>query len=96
MGYADGYLRALGNRAEAAIQGQRVPVVGRISMDLITLDVTEAPESALRFGAPVEMIGETVTLDELAAAGDTIAYEILTGLGERLHRAYLGEGGDPR
>lgn len=95
MGYGDGYLRALGNRAEAAIQGQRVPVVGRISMDLITLDVTEAPESALDFGAPVEMIGETVTLDELAAAGDTIAYEILTGLGERLHRAYLGERGDP-
>ncbi len=91
MGYADGYIRALGNVAEAAIQGRRVPVVGRISMDLITLDVTEVPSCALGFGAPVEMLGPTISLDELATAGGTIAYELLTGLGARLHRAYVGE-----
>ena len=93
MGYADGYIRTLGNVAEAVIQGRRVPVVGRISMDLITLDVTEVADGALEFGAPVEMIGATIGLDELAEAGDTIAYELLTGLGPRLHRAYLGEAG---
>ena len=57
----------------------------------ITLDVTEVAPSALGFGASVEMIGATIGLYELAAAGGTIAYELLTGLGARLHRAYTGE-----
>jgi alanine racemase len=89
IGYADGYPRNLGNRAAAAIGGRRVPVVGRVSMDLISLDVTGVPRDAAEVGAAVELIGPAVGLDEVAAAADTISYEILTGLGRRLAREYV-------
>src|SRR5262249_39748257 len=59
-GYADGYPRALGNRGSAAIAGTRVPVVGRVSMDLTCVDVTALPRDVARVGAPVELIGATV------------------------------------
>ena len=89
-GYADGYLRALGNRAMASLAGRKAPVVGRVSMDLITLDVTDADEGAARPGALVDLIGGGAPIDEVAAAADTIAYELLTRLGSRFHRAYIG------
>jgi len=89
-GYADGYPRCLGNRAAAAIAGRRVPVVGRVSMDLTCVDVTALPADAARVGDAVELIGSTVPLEEVAAAAGTIGYEILTGLGSRLVREYVG------
>ena len=89
-GYADGYLRALGNRAMAGLGGRLVPVVGRVSMDLMTLDVTDAEEGAARPGALVDLIGGTAPIDEVASTGGTIAYELLTRLGSRFHRAYRG------
>jgi alanine racemase len=90
VGYADGYLRALSNRGSARIGGQRVPVVGRVSMDLITLDVTAVSREAARPGACADLIDAEVDVDAVAAAAGTIGYEILTALGRRYHRVYRG------
>jgi alanine racemase len=89
-GYADGYPRALGNRGAAALAGRRVPVVGRVSMDLLCLDVTGVPPDLACVGAPVELIGGTIGVDEVAALAGTISYEILTGLSPRMRREYRG------
>jgi alanine racemase len=88
-GYADGYLRALGNAGHASIDGTRVPVVGRVSMDLITIDVTDLPETRVQPGQAVDLIGDGCDLDTLAAEAGTIGYEILTSLGARYARRYL-------
>jgi alanine racemase len=90
VGYADGYPRALGNRASAAVRGERVPVVGRVSMDLLCVDVGRLPRAAVAVGDEVELIGPTVGVDEVAEAAGTISYEVLTGLGRRLAREYRG------
>jgi alanine racemase len=89
VGYADGYLRSLGNRGTAAVAGVRVPVVGRVSMDLITLDVSALPAGAVQSGTAVELLGGAVPIDELARAAGTISYEILSSLGTRLQRVYV-------
>jgi alanine racemase len=90
VGYADGYPRCLGNRGQAAVRGVRVPVVGRVSMDLLCVDVGALPAGTVREGDEVELIGPTVALDEVAETAGTISYEILTGLGRRLTRRYRG------
>jgi len=89
LGYADGVMRALGNKGSAAIGGVRVPFVGRVSMDLLTLDVSDVPQRALETGAEVELFGDTISLDEFASAAGTANYEILTRLGSRLPRLYV-------
>ncbi|MXP63740.1 alanine racemase [Roseomonas sp. M0104] len=86
-GYADGYPRALSGRSFATAAGRPVQLVGRISMDLITLDVTDVPELAQ--GDRVELIGPQQTPDDIAARTGTIGYEILTSLGARYRRRYL-------
>ncbi|WP_044560087.1 alanine racemase [Azospirillum sp. B4] len=88
VGYADGWPRCLGNRGAAYIAGIRVPIVGRVSMDSITLDVTDVPETHLHPGAPVELIGPHQTIDQVAADAGTISYEILTQLSRRYERHY--------
>jgi alanine racemase len=89
LGYADGLLRALGNRGAGAIGGRKAPIVGRVSMDLMTLDVTDIP--ALAPGAEIELLGDTILLDDVAAAAGTAAYEVLTRLGGgRVARVYEG------
>ncbi|MEQ9170657.1 MAG: alanine racemase [Rhodospirillales bacterium] len=88
VGYADGYLRSLGNRATAFIGDYEAPLVGRVSMDLITIDVTAVPEAQCRPGMTVDLIGKHHTVDDLAAQAGTIGYEILTSLGRRYHRVY--------
>jgi alanine racemase len=90
VGYADGYLRSLSNRGSAWLGDRRVPVVGRVSMDLITLDVTGASAEAARPGAFVDLIGADLSTDAVAQAAGTIGYEILTSLGRRYHRVYRG------
>jgi alanine racemase len=80
-------MRALGNRGAGAIDGSRAPVAGRVSMDLITLDVTGIPSAEV--GTEVEFIGDTISLDEIASAAGTATYEILTSLGKRLSRDYV-------
>ncbi len=91
-GYADGYLRSLSGRGTAHLGGFPVPVVGRVSMDLITLDVTRVPEA--RPGDMVDLIGPHHDVDALAAEAGTIGYEILTALGRRYRRHYVNGGGD--
>lgn len=86
-GYADGYLRALSGRATGRIAGVGVPLVGRVSMDLLTFDVTDAP--GLRPGDMLSLLDAILTPDDLAAAAGTIGYEILTALGTRYQRVYL-------
>ncbi len=87
-GYADGVLRAAFPRAYGCFAGRRLPVVGRISMDLTLFDVTDLPDA--RPGAMIEIIGANVLLDEAAKAAGTIAYELLTRLGARAERVYKG------
>ncbi|MBO6757051.1 MAG: alanine racemase [Roseibium sp.] len=92
-GYADGLLRLAGSSDEtrgsyAMLEGHRLPLVGRISMDLIALDVTDAPEHLCHRGAFVEMLGPNVPAADLAAHARTIDYEYLTSLGRRFHRRY--------
>lgn len=91
VGYADGYPRNLGNRFWAAHAGLRLPVVGRVSMDLLCLDASAVPRGRIAVGDYVELIGPTVGLDELAAAAGTLSYEVLTRLGARLERRYVSK-----
>jgi len=88
VGYADGYHRVLGGRADVALGGILCPVVGRVSMDLITVDVTDVPGAAI--GDWCEVIGPDVPVEDLAALAGTNGYEILTSLGRRFHRVYRG------
>jgi len=89
IGYADGYTRSASNRASARIGGVCVPVVGRISMDMITLDVSDLPEANAQPGTLVDLIGGDYPVDAFAADAGTIGYEILTSLGRRYHRHYV-------
>ena len=95
LGYADGYPRSLSGRGFCCLGGFRVPVVGRVSMDLVTLDVSSAPPELAFPGAEVDVIGGPVPIDDLAAAGGTIAYELLAALGgARYRREYVSGGAD--
>lgn len=87
LGYADGLMRVLGNRGKAAIGGALVPIIGHVSMDMITLDVSalKAPPAV---GDDVEFLGDTISLETLAADCGTISYEILTSLSRRARRLY--------
>jgi alanine racemase len=92
-GYADGYFRAGSSNdgtrgAEVIVAGKRCPVAGRISMDLLAVDVTDLEKNAVRRGHLVTLIGEGITLDELAHHFGTIGYEVLTALGSRYTRVY--------
>ncbi len=92
-GYADGFLRALsgpsGTPGPVGHIGEHpVPVVGRVSMDLITVDVTDVPEREALRGAWVEVMGAHTTIDDLTDRAGTIGYELLTRLGQRVMRVY--------
>lgn len=98
LGYADGFHRAFGSAdgrpgADAMIAGHRCPLVGRISMDLVTVDVTDLPPDAVQRGQRAVLLGDGIGVDELAAHGGTIGYEVLTGLGARYRRLYVGGAG---
>jgi alanine racemase len=85
-GYADGYHRALSNRAFAAFDGARLPLIGRVSMDLATFDATDHP--TLRVGSDIELIGPAIPPDDVAGWAGTNGYEILTSLATRAPRIY--------
>lgn len=87
LGYADGIPRALGNTGTARIGEVPVPYAGRVNMDLLTLDVSGVPDAAP--GTPVELLGATFGIDAMAAAGGTIAHDVLAGLRWRLRRRYV-------
>ena len=95
-GYADGYFRAGSSNdgtrgAEVIVAGKRCPVAGRISMDLTAIDITDLDKNAVRRGHLVTLIGDGITVDELAHHFGTIGYEVLTSLGSRYARVYKGE-----
>ncbi len=92
VGYADGYLRALGNRGAVFVDGCACPVTGRVSMDLLTVDVSAARRagSEIAPGTLVDLIDDDHTIDHVAARAGTIGYEILTGLGSRWRRRWRG------
>ncbi|WP_284176799.1 alanine racemase [Rhabdaerophilum sp. SD176] len=95
-GYADGFPRNAGNGPDhpggsAIVAGRECPFAGNVSMDLITIDVTDVPESSLRPGDFVTLIGDTLDIDRVGVAGRTIGYEILTNLGKRYRRVTLGD-----
>lgn len=94
VGYADGYMRALSQRGQVYAGDFALPVVGRVSMDLITVDATDAPENLLHSGSLVEIIGPHSGVDDMAHEAGTIGYEILTSLGQRYQRLYLNKEGD--
>jgi alanine racemase len=87
-GYADGYPRSLGGKGFAFAAGRRIPVAGRVSMDLVTLDVSAVPPEALRPGDYVELLGGGVPLEEAAELAGTVNYELLTRLAPRLARRW--------
>jgi alanine racemase len=94
-GYADGYLRAGSSNdgtrgADVMVAGKRCPIAGRISMDLMAVDVTDIEKNAVRRGHMVTLIGDGITVDELAHHFGTIGYEVLTSLGPRYARVYKG------
>jgi alanine racemase len=89
IGYADGLLRSFSNRGHGYIDDIKVPVAGRVSMDLTIFDVSAVPDSGLGPDAMVEIIGTHRTVDDVAAEAGTISYEVLTSLGPRYARTYL-------
>ena len=97
-GYADGYPRAASATdaapgAEAIVAGMRCPLAGRVSMDLLAIDISALPDHSVRRGDLVTLIGGEVGVDTLAAAAGTIGYEVLVNLGRRFHRSYRQDPG---
>ena len=89
-GYADGVPRQLSNKGLVHLDGLTAPVVGRVSMDSATVDITDWPEGHAAAGGHVDLIHDGYTADDMAAAAGTISYDILTGLGLRAERHYAG------
>jgi len=96
IGYADGYTRRFGGRAQVLVAGQRCAVVGNITMDMAMVDVTEVPA---RTGDEVVLLGAQggarIGVDELAAWSGTVAYEIHCGISKRVPRVYRNGDGGP-
>ncbi|WFU02974.1 alanine racemase [Rhizobium sp. CB3171] len=104
-GYADGYMRSQSNNGvplrqtgiaggQGFIAGYKVPVAGRITMDLTIFDVTDVPEKLVRAGDYMELFGKNIPVDDAARAAGTISYEMLTGLGLRHERRYIFDEAD--
>lgn len=87
LGYADGWMRSLSNQGHAFIAGQKAPILGRVSMDMVALDVSTLPE--LPATARAEFINARQTVNDIASACDTIGYEIFTRIGNRVKRLYI-------
>jgi alanine racemase len=96
IGYADGFLRTLGSSnarggAKVAIGGKVVPVVGKISMDMTVIDITELGSDIPNRGDMAEVFGKTISVDDQADVAGTIGYELLTDMRGRYQRVYTGE-----
>jgi len=89
VGYADGYLRCLSGKGSAYIGGRRLPVVGRVSMDMLAVDVSSVDRTEVYPGGYIELLGSHYTVNDAADDAGTIGYEILTGLGHRYTRRYI-------
>jgi alanine racemase len=90
VGYADGWLRSLSQRGSGRLGGERLPLLGRVSMDLVVFDVSTADPSLARPGGFIELLDDDYGVDAAAVDAGTIGYEILTALSRRCHRVYRG------
>ena len=95
VGYADGWPRALGRRGCGHLAGVRVPLIGRVSMDLVTFDVSAVDPALACPGMMIELLGDAYRVDDAASDAGTIGYEILCRLGARYHRVYRDLLGTP-
>ncbi|MGC8121355.1 alanine racemase [Marinobacter sp. VGCF2001] len=86
IGYGDGYPRHAGTGTPAAVGGRRIRLIGRVSMDMLAVDLSNAPDA--REGDMVELWGSTVSVDEVATCAGTIGYELLTGVTSRVPRVH--------
>jgi alanine racemase len=86
VGYADGYSRRLSHNGEMVIRGQRAPIVGRVSMDLVTIDVTDIAGAQL--GDECVLLGDGITADDIASRIDTISYDVLCSVSARVPRVF--------
>jgi alanine racemase len=86
IGYEDGVMRSRSGRGEVVIAGRRAPLIGRVSMDQITVDVSDVPEA--KAGETATLIGDGISAEEVAEWSGTISYEVLTALGDRVRRSY--------
>ena len=95
IGYGDGLPRSLGNRGSAFLGGVRVPIIGRISMDMTVVNITDVPKVAVGdIATLIAAIGHvTITVDDVAELAGTISYEVLTGFTDRLPRVWTGLNG---
>ena len=89
LGYADGFLRSNSAKAVVYYEGQPCPVLGRVSMDLVSIDISHIKEKQPQQGEAIEILGDHQTVDDLANSAGTIGYEILTSLGKRYKRRYI-------
>lgn len=89
VGYADGYFRSLSNCGEVYFKGHKLPVVGKVSMDLTTVDITHVPPNKICVGDWVELFGENMGADKVAEKAGTISLELFTHLGPRFERFYV-------
>lgn len=89
-GYADGYSRHLSNKSVGYLGEHRVPLLGRVTMDMLCFDVTHVPESLAHEGASITLLGDRdgIRVDDIANAAETIGYEVLTRIGPRVKRVY--------
>ena len=90
VGYADGWLRSLSDRGSGGLGGKRLPLLGRVSMDLVVFDVSDADPSLARPGGFIDLLDDNYGVDAAAADAGTIGYEILTALNRRCHKIYRG------
>ncbi|MEL0587382.1 MAG: alanine racemase [Candidatus Thiodiazotropha sp. (ex. Lucinoma kazani)] len=89
VGYADGYLRSLGNHSSVRFNDIELPLVGNVSMDTITINVSDIPEAQIHEGTLIDLIDPNNGIDQIAGGAGTIGYEILTSLGNRYARRYI-------
>jgi alanine racemase len=87
IGYHDGYMRGLSNRAHVIVRGRFAPVVGRVSMDLTLIDVTDVP--GVEIDDQVTLLGVKIPAEDLARIAGTLSYEVTCGVGERVPRLYV-------
>jgi alanine racemase len=92
LGYADGWLRCLSNKAHAYIGKEKCPIIGRVSMDSVMVDITHIPPAKITATTRAEFIGKHQSVDAVADAAGTIGYEIFTRLGARVKRVYTDDG----
>lgn len=90
IGYADGYPRNLSNIGHAIFKKKKLPIVGRISMDYLTIDISDLSTKEIKIGNWVELIGQNMSIQNVANSSETIEYEILNNLGNRLQKYYIG------